>query len=437
MSLVSFSVSGTYYTLQGIGGGGLRDSQVSSNANTALYICAVLGGLFAGSINNVLGPRFTCLIGSLTTLAYFSVLIVYQYIPNAGMVIFSGAVCGFGQALLSTVGGAVTSGYPSPAKRGNSASIYSGTFALSGIVGGSITFVLNLHRPSNEDISLSTFIAFLSLVFLGTLLTLLLMPPGTLIRDDGQPVDLGKARTLREELAGMWTLICCSRTWIVTPFFMMVSSYYAYQFNGFNLVLYTTRTRGANNVFYRLFGLLTAFLTGQWMDSCRWSKRRRIHILVGVMTILTMATWASAYIVQLIYRPTSPESNFIPLDVTTGAYWATWPIFCFWGSLDIAMVILSYWLVANLSRDSKESSNYAGYLSSSYFLTAALCWQLDAQQINNTVFLFLSWGLVVVGLISAFCTGFVIEESQSTPNPEQELTENLLNEKDDQHHTTP
>ncbi|RKP35790.1 hypothetical protein BJ085DRAFT_35454, partial [Dimargaris cristalligena] len=63
LSLVYFFTGGSYYTLMGMGGGGLADSSVSSNANTALYVCAAVTGFLAGTVNNLFGPRIACFLG--------------------------------------------------------------------------------------------------------------------------------------------------------------------------------------------------------------------------------------------------------------------------------------------------------------------------------------------------------------------------------------
>jgi hypothetical protein len=53
-----------FNAINGLGAGGQVDSKTSSNANTALYSTFAVMAFFAGSVNNVLGSRWTLVIGS-------------------------------------------------------------------------------------------------------------------------------------------------------------------------------------------------------------------------------------------------------------------------------------------------------------------------------------------------------------------------------------
>ncbi|RKP35144.1 hypothetical protein BJ085DRAFT_28074 [Dimargaris cristalligena] len=105
----------------------------------------------------------------------------------------------------------------------------------------------------------------------------------------------------------------------------------------------------------------------------------------------------------------SLSSEFEPIDVYSAAYWIAWPIFLGWGALDMSMNVLAYWVVANISRDANESSNYSGYLASMQYISSAIYWQFDAQHIPQIVFWLLTFMIVAVGLVAAFATGFVID----------------------------
>ncbi|KAJ1976605.1 hypothetical protein H4R35_002628 [Dimargaris xerosporica] len=431
MSLVFFFTSGSYYTLTGMGGSGLdaSDSSVSSNANTAVYVSAAMMGLVAGSINNVLGPRISSLIGGVSIGLYIGSLLSYAIIHSSAVVIVAGAVMGLGQALLSTAGGAVTSGYPSPAKKGQAASIYLCLFNLSGVIGGLIPFITHFNKgptanssanadsiEANKSSSVATFMAFLGLVGFGCLVSLLLMPPGRLIRDDGFPVAMYKPadgnsskglQALVHEATGIGSVLKLPKTWVAAPMFLSITCYYAYQFNGFNLLLFNARTRGLNNVFYRLVAIGTSIAVGRFMDSSRWSKFRRLQCIVAIMAVINVATWLSALFAQRAFQ--SGLDGYRNIDVTDPSYRYLWLIFSGWGVLDASLNVLGLWLVACLSSDATESSRYAGFLASMQFLSSAIYWQMDAQKINNYVFLALTFAIIMVGLTSAFATGFWIK----------------------------
>ncbi|KAJ1981546.1 hypothetical protein H4R34_002032 [Dimargaris verticillata] len=443
MSLVFFFTAGSYYTLTGMGGGGLdaSDSSVSSNANTALYVSAAVMGLAAGSVNNVLGPRLSCLIGGVTVGLYIASLMSYSIIHSSAVVIVAGAIMGLGQALLSTAGGAVTSGYPSPAKKGQAAAIYLCLFNLSGVIGGVIPFITHfseVHSANGSAIadsveaskssSIATFMAFLGLVGFGCLTSLLLMPPGRLIRDDGFPVTICKPehgkpskglQALVHEVTGIRSILKLPKTWVAAPMFLSITCYYAYQFNGFNLELFNARTRGLNNVCYRLFAIGTSVAVGRFMDSNRLSKLRRLQCIVAVLAVINVATWLGALFVQRAFK--SGSDGYRNIDVTDPTYRYLWLIFSGWGVLDASLNVLGLWIVACLSSDATESSRYAGFLAAMQFLSSAIYWQMDAQKLNNYIFLALTFAIIMVGLTSAFATGFWIKAQDDLQLKEKQL----------------
>lgn len=51
--------------ISNLGAGGTQDISLSDTANAVLYGTFAVGGMFAGGVCNLLGPRLTLFIGSL------------------------------------------------------------------------------------------------------------------------------------------------------------------------------------------------------------------------------------------------------------------------------------------------------------------------------------------------------------------------------------
>src|SRR5437879_5275280 len=77
-----------------MGGGGQVDTTVASNANTALYTTFAVGGLIAGGVVNVIGPKMALALGGTGYLLYSGSLLSYNYNANKGFVIAAGGLLG-------------------------------------------------------------------------------------------------------------------------------------------------------------------------------------------------------------------------------------------------------------------------------------------------------------------------------------------------------
>src|ERR1044072_5043497 len=101
-----------FNALNGIGGAGQLDTTVAANANVALYTCFSIGGLFAGAIVNKLGPSTSLALGGSTYALYSGSLLYYNHKHHQEFPVTSGAILGFGAALLWTGQGAIMLSYP-------------------------------------------------------------------------------------------------------------------------------------------------------------------------------------------------------------------------------------------------------------------------------------------------------------------------------------
>ncbi|KAG8971846.1 hypothetical protein FRB90_010372, partial [Tulasnella sp. 427] len=129
LGFVAFMGPGLFNALNGLGGGGRVDQKTSANGNAALYATFSVTAFFAGSINNVLGPRLTLLLGSAGYSLYIGSYLATNLHDNAGwFIIFAGAILGVCAGLLWTAQGSLMLAYPTEQDKGKYIAIFWGIF---------------------------------------------------------------------------------------------------------------------------------------------------------------------------------------------------------------------------------------------------------------------------------------------------------------------
>lgn len=73
---------------------GTEDVQLSDTANAVLYACFAIMGFFAGSVNNILGPRLTLSLGASGYSLYIGALWSFQVHGTRWFLILAGALLG-------------------------------------------------------------------------------------------------------------------------------------------------------------------------------------------------------------------------------------------------------------------------------------------------------------------------------------------------------
>ncbi|KAH9926779.1 uncharacterized protein B0H18DRAFT_1005532 [Fomitopsis serialis] len=113
-------------------GSGQISSTISTNSNGILYATFPFTAFFSGSINNVVGPRLTLLIGSSGYAVYIGSYLAINLDPDAGsFMIAAGAISGVCAGLPWTAQGSFMLAHPAEDQKG----ICFGIFWANGRVG--------------------------------------------------------------------------------------------------------------------------------------------------------------------------------------------------------------------------------------------------------------------------------------------------------------
>lgn len=358
IGLVCFCCPGMFNALSGMGGGGQVDPTAANNANTALYTTFAIFGILGGGIYNVLGPRLTLFAGCTTYVLYAGSFLSYNHNQNEAFVIMSGAILGIGAGLLWAGQGAIMTSYPPPARKGTYISIFWSIFNLGGVIGGMIPFILNYHRSAEAaSVNDGTYIAFMCFMSAGALLTLTILPPSKVVRDDGSRATNIKYSSVSTESWEITKLFLNWKMLLIVPAAWASNFFYTYQFNNVNGVMFNLRTRGLNNVFYWGAQMIGSVAIGYALDFSFKSRRWRGFLGVSVVAILGTAIWGGGLINQLHYSHNDPPKKLDFKD-SGKEYAGPFVLYFSYGLLDAMFQSLVYWVIGALADDSQTLSRY-------------------------------------------------------------------------------
>jgi MFS family permease len=358
IGLVCFCLPGMYNALNGLGGGGQVDHTAADNANTALYACFAVFGVLGGAIHNLLGPRTTLFLGSLTYPLYVAAFLNYNHRPGSQVFpVIAGALLGVGAGFLWAAQGAIMTSYPPPNLRGTYISLFWCLFSLGSVLGGLLPLSLNYRRGSKvASVNDGTYIAFMTMMLVGVALTLLFLPPHKIVRDDGSRATGVTYSSAATEAGEVLRLFADWKMLLVLVPAWGSNFFYTYQFNNVNGLLFTLRTKGLNNVVYWGAQMLGSVGLGYLLDFGFASRRKRGLVGVAVFAVLGTAIWGGGFVNQLRYTDGKwPDL----IDFKDGRRYAgPFLLYCSYGLLDAMFQSLIYWIIGALTNDSQVLSRY-------------------------------------------------------------------------------
>nr|DAD32160.1 TPA_asm: hypothetical protein HUJ06_011011 [Nelumbo nucifera] len=354
--LVCFCCPGMFNALSGMGGGGQVDPTAANNANTALYTTFAVFGILGGGIYNILGPHLTLFSGCCTYVLYAGSFLYYNHHKDQTFAIVAGAFLGVGAGLLWAGQGAIMTSYPPPARKGTYISLFWSIFNMGGVIGGLVPFILNYHRIEAATVNDSTYIVFMCFMSAGAILSLAILPPSRVIRDDGTKCTSIRYSNVSTEAIEILKLFLNWKMILIVPAAWASNFFYSYQFNNVNGALFNLRTRGLNNVFYWGAQMLGSIGIGYILDFSFQSRRIRGFVGVGIVALLGTAIWGGGLAKQLTY---SRHNLPAKLDFKNSGvdYAGPFVLYFSYGLLDAVFQSLVYWVIGSLADDSETLSS--------------------------------------------------------------------------------
>lgn len=394
IALVCFCCPGMFNALSGMGGGGQEDDQAANDANTALYTTFAVFGILGGGIYNLFGPHVTLFAGCSTYILYAGSFLYYNHHHNETFAVIAGAILGVGAGLLWAGQGSIMTSYPTENKKGRYISLFWSIFNLGGVIGGFIPFILNYHSQA-ASVTDGTYIAFMCFMAFGAILTLALLPPSKVVRDDGSKVTLIKYSNVKTEAIEILKLFSNWKMLLLVPASWASNFFYTYQFNNVNGKIFTVRTRGFNNVFYWGAQMIGSVAIGYVLDFSFQNRKKRGFMGVAIVAILGTAIWGGGLANQLRYSRNKPLQE-IDFKDSGSAFAGPFVLYFSYGLLDSMFQTLCYWTIGALADDSQTLSRYSGFYKGVQSAGAAVAWQIDKHNVSLLGELIINWALTTI-----------------------------------------
>ncbi|KAI3914856.1 hypothetical protein MKX01_018025 [Papaver californicum] len=334
-----------FNALSGMGGGGQVDHTAVNNANTALYTTFAVFGILGGGIYYILGPRYTLFAGCST------------YVLDAAFAIVAGGILGLGAGLLWAGQGAIMTSYPPQHRKGTYIAIFWSIFNMGGVIG----------ELSDEAVSVNdgTYIGFMFFMAIGTVLTLGILPPSRVVRDDGSRCTNIKYSKVTTEVIEILKLFLNWKMLLLVPASLASNFFYSYQFNN---VLGSTNFR---------------------------EQKKRGFIEIGVVALLSTSIWAGGLANQLTYSSEDlPEK--LDFKISGSGYAGPFVLYFSYGLLDAMFQSMIYWVIGALADDSETLSRYVGFYKGIQSAGGAAAWQTDVHGVSLLGQLIINWSLTTI-----------------------------------------
>lgn len=425
IGLVCFCCPGMFNALSGMGGGGQVDHTAANNANTALYTTFAVFGVLGGGIYNILGPHLTLFCGCSTYALYAGSFLYYNHHKDQDFAIVAGALLGVGAGLLWAAQGAIMTSYPPTYRKGTYISLFWSIFNMGGVIGGLIPFILNYHRAEASSVNDGTYIGFMAFMAAGAFLSLAILPPSKVVRDDGTRCSNIKYSNVRTEAVEILRLFLNWKMLLIVPASWSSNFFYTYQFNNVNGVLFNLRTRGLNNVFYWGAQMLGSIGIGYIMDFSFQSRRLRGLVGIGVVALFGTAIWAGGLANQLGYSRSDKPDKLLDFKDSGADFAGPFVLYFSYGLLDSMFQSMVYWVIGALANDSEILSRYSGFYKGVQSAGGAVAWQVDTNNVSFSSQLVVNWCLTTVSY--PLLAVLVVLAVKDDKKDEQESTKEAAN----------
>ncbi|RDB28756.1 UNC93-like protein 2 [Hypsizygus marmoreus] len=404
ISIICFCCPGMYNAISGLGGSGQLDSTVAANATYRPYLTC-------------LDRAHACSLESGWTYALYSgALLCYNHTRNSAFVIASGAILGIGASFLWVAQGAIMVSYPLPDQKGRAIALFWVIFNLGGGIGSFISFGLNFDSKSGT-VSDGTYGAFMAIMCVGWILSLLICPPHKVIRQDGtfagpppSGISAGFTGSIRREFQNFLAALTNWRIWLLIPAFFCANFFYSYQQNTVNGATFTLRSRSLNGAMYWIAQMVGGLAIGFLLDF-KWLSRPKRAILGYVFILVTgFSIWGGGLAFQRWENATGKKQwlDFSDSRTYIGPFW----LYFFYGAFDAFWQSYCYWLMASLADSPQEAAKFVGLYKTFQATGGAVAWRINALAYPALVQLTINWALLGGALLIAIPTVLSI-----TPSP--------------------
>jgi hypothetical protein len=278
--------------------------------------------------------------------------------------------------MLWTAQGAIMMAYPREKNKGKYIGYFWAIFNAGAVLGSVIAFAINFNVTEAQSLGDPTYIAFIIIMAVGTLIALSLAPPSSVTHSNGDHILVQKFPTWTGEIVAIFKLFLDWRMLVLIPMFLSSNWFYSYQFSTVNGFYFSIRTQSLNNIFYWFSQIGGSYAFARVLDYQGVNRRTRALWGLTIVTIAFVGTWIGGIFFQKTYNINDPKPNH---DFSEGAsYVGPLFLYIFYGLNDAAWQTFCYWLMGALSNDVTVLSRYAGFYKCIQSCGAAISWRINA-----------------------------------------------------------
>ncbi|KAG0276167.1 hypothetical protein BGZ96_003435 [Linnemannia gamsii] len=445
LGFVLFCLPGMHNAIQGMGAYGIdaaKDAKVVNNANTALGAIFAISSLVAGGLFNIFGHRWLLFFGGLSYTLYISSYFAWGFIQSVPFIVIAAICLGLGAGCLWCAQGAIMMGYPAEGDKGKYFATFWAIFNTGSVLGGFIPMGIQWNDPKATTISTTVFIVFLSITVVGAFLSLLLLPPSKVTRDDGSPVIKVKFSSAGTEARAILALFKDWRMLALFPMFFTSNWFYGYQLNlnGLNQPT-SVRTRSFDSASYWGAQVIASIIYAKLLDNPNWSRRTRARYGFYVLTAFLIIIYAGGIAFQTTIGLGNGGFKDYDMVNTTSEWIKFWLLFFGYGASDALFQGFAYWIMGALSNDIHVVARFVGFYKFAQNIGNLLSGQVSNSPIGNNATppssavgkgmgeILVVVALVVLSLVCAAPVVFKAIQDTSEEEPVEEKQEYAVEEK--------
>ncbi|OWB52915.1 hypothetical protein B5S27_g4498 [[Candida] boidinii] len=314
--------------------------------------------------------------------------------------------------------------YPTEKTKGKFFFVFWSIFNIGAVIGSCIPLARTINNDGNS-VDDGTYVAFLVLTLLGSVVACFLLPVGKVIRPDGSRVVHQKNPNLKDELFELFRVMK-REPWILLLFPMFFSSnwFYTYEQSVFNTTSFNIRTRSLNSLLFWFMQMIGSFVVGFMLDLPFLKRKTRGLLGWGFVFCVTFIIWGCGYLFEKDRYRGKVIDN--PIDFKDSAYIGPMFLYMFYGFFDAVWQCYAYWIMGALTNSSRKAAVYAGYYKGLQSAGAAIAWRLDSVGVSYAAIFGSSWGLLAGSLIIAFpVLYYKIEETTALEKDLEETDETI------------
>lgn len=252
---------------------------MSNISNGVLYGVFAFSAIGAGSILNIVGPRWTLLFGITGYPVYQGAMWYFDQVGRLWFPIFAGAYLGLSAGCLWTTAAFTSTAYPEEKDKGRWRSIV-WTANVSGSAVGAVVAMAISWNSTSQSVPHSVYAVFIALECCSCGLALLIKHPKTLRRCDGTALATFDRISLTDSVGITAKLLTDWRIIILLPCLFAAEMFFPFQAS-MNAYVFNLRTRILNSLLNNLIQIPTCLFLGWILDNERFGTRKT-RALIGI-----------------------------------------------------------------------------------------------------------------------------------------------------------